>query len=400
MQYEEQNVESSIDLMAVLVTALRKWKWLVVMVLIGAVLLGGYEFLRPAPTTVNESQVQNAQNAIDKSESTLQENETEMLNIAFYTQTNEARIAESEQMCATYQSTQKMLEDHWKALQASVEQIEAVLKDPNLTAEQAMTMSMQLSTLSGNMLLTNDRLNALAGEIKAANDAIADLQVENYNMENRRNEITAANEELLAQIGEQKTQLETLQAGTPQRKSTTTYVLIGGIAGAFIFCCVVFLQCVLDKRLRTAADLEEQYRLPVLGEFYSEKAKRHKKGFDKMLDRMMGDGQTLPEEQDVYERVAAVVSAEAQMPTCLAVTGTAPRETLEAVAEKLSGLLPEQITVETRDNPVYDTDFLAQIKNYTILLVEAKGVSNRKEISRLVALLRRSQAAILGAVVR
>ena len=51
-------------------------------------------------------------------------------------------------------------------------------------------------------------------------------------------------------------------------------------------------------------------------------------------------------------------------------------------------------------NPVYNAEFLAQLKEYAVLLVEAKGISDRQEIAHLAEVLYRSNVTVLGAVVQ
>ena len=161
----------------------------------------------------------------------------------------------------------------------------------------------------------------------------------------------------------------------------------------------VFLQFIFNKTLQTASELSERYTFPILGEFLSDKAKTHKK-FGQWLDKLIGDVQTLPDDQQVYELVAAGIRASVvELPVKLVITGTVEEIKLKEIGNTISKLLPEGYIVEIASNPVYNAKFLANLKQYEILLVEAKGVSQKPEIAKLVDMLQRNEIKIVGSVI-
>ena len=62
---------------------------------------------------------------------------------------------------------------------------------------------------------------------------------------------------------------------------------------------------------------------------------------------------------------------------------------MQEVCEKLGALLPDSYTVTKAENPVYNAASLADLKQYTILWVEAKEVSDKKEVDRLAELVKK-----------
>ena len=73
---------------------------------------------------------------------------------------------------------------------------------------------------------------------------------------------------------------------------------------------------------------------------------------------------------------------------------------LEEVSGILKTMLPDCYVIEAQINPVYHAVFLAKLREYTVLLVEAKGVSNKEEIAKLMKLLKRTEVPVIGAVIR
>ena len=343
---ETRQYEETIDLLALMVKALRKWPVLLAAMLIGAALLGGYKGLVPVDNT----------SAIEAIQLELNEN------------------------LKTYEGNKKTIETSgWNellvSLESSLTECQAMLTDPSLTANEYAEIITQVNVLTGNIL-----------NVKTKIESFEDLLEEN--------------EELQKQIDEQEAQIVDLSVTRASLKAVLKYAIVGVMLGAFIFCGVIFLQFILDHRLRTSGELKERYNLPILGEFSSEAAKRHGK-FDQWLDKLSGDVQTLPDDKQVYELIAAAVqTSAATLPMQLAVTGTVNKEIMGQVGEQLKSLLPDTYAIKLETNPVYNAAFLADLKKYTVLLVEAKGVSDKREIEKLAEVLYRNEVKVIGAVVK
>lgn len=399
MSYNGSAYEKTIDVVAVLADIVRKWAWLLASVLAFALLLGGLQVIKPEQRTVNETQVAEVQAALDANRKLFAANEAELaLNEANIAANNE-KIRAKEDYVTTCLASRKIMEQNLAALQAALEEAQAVLSDAGITSAQAIAVIVKLPALSDEIRAENDRLTSLAETMQAAETEAADWQAETDVMAARSETLAAADEELSAQIAEQEKRLETLLAGSVQKKNVAFNAVLGGILGAAVFIAGMFLYYALSQKLRSSDELRENFHLPVLGEFYSEKARKHK-GLGRKLDILAGDRQTLPEEESVYELAAAGIAAGVQPPARVAVIGTAPGKLLDEVAEKLRPLLPEEIDITTQENPLYQADFLAKVKEYSVLLVEAKGISNTTEIAKLVEFLCRNRVPVIGAVVR
>ncbi len=399
MQWEQRNYEEQIDLVALIAEVLRKWKWLIAAAVVGAVLLGGVKFLKPASTEIDQEQVTAVQNALNGNRATLAADQTELETNRNNIEVNEGKIDANEELIVTYRDTNASQKEMLSALEDGLDRAQDVLSDRRATAEELSEVIVQLPTLTNDITTVNNQLNATAQQISAAENEIASWKNEIRTMTDRNEVLEQAIDDLEAQIAEQESQLAVLQQGTVKKDSILTFALLGVLLGVIVVCGVVFLGFILDKKMRSSADLKERYQLAIFGELYSKKAKG-RKGFARKLDKLAGDVQTLPDEEEVYRLIAAGVQAAVKGPCRLAVTGTVEKDVLEEVSGKLQALLPETFQITAKENPAYNAAFLAEIRDYSVLLVEAKGVSEKPEILRLMEILGRNEVHVLGAVVR
>jgi len=179
------------------------------------------------------------------------------------------------------------------------------------------------------------------------------------------------------------------------------FAILGAVAGGFVVCGVAFVQYFMDKKLRRVDELKERYGMRILGDFYAPVAKKNK--LDQMLDRM--DGFQAPVD---VEKEAALAAAKVQVlapvgsdTQQIIVTGTIEGNVLEKVAQKIGKNLPKaEYEIIVVQNPVYDAEALLAVRQGTVVLVEARGVSVKKEIEALVEILRDAQVKMLGVVLQ
>lgn len=391
--------EKTIDLAALIASVVRRWKWILAAAVIFALLLGGYEYLRPATVTVDQNQLKNTQTAIDADQASLATNladfQTNKTNIL----ANARMIEENEAFLEVSEASRAAMTRSLETLQGSLDRAQGILDDPGTSAEQAAEIYSQLPALTTGLADTETKLTELSQQMGSAENNITLWRSQIGAMTGTSAELLAAGRELAKRIADQQWNLAVQKAGTPQPKSVMRKAVMGGMLGAVLCVAFILLQAVLDRKLRAGEDLHDAFHLPVLGEFYSARAQKHKK-FNKALDRFEGDIQTLPEADDIYGLVCAGIVANTQGPLRLAVTGTTRKQTLEDLAERLRALLPPEYEVTAQENPVYNAGFLTHIKEYSVLLTEEKGVSDKREITRLMELLGHYRVTVIGAVVK
>lgn len=398
MTYENPYYEEGLNLLALIASGLRKWKQLIMVVAIMALLFGLYKGVLKAGTVGTAAEIEELQAAIDGNIASLETSELTIETNQNLVENYEERILVNSNLLSELQRGQDMLLNTKEMLEATFSSTEELLEDPELSADQKSVIISQLATLADDIASTNNQILSSVQQIRNAETEISNLETSIENNIEQTEQLREDNLELENVIAEQEIEMERLTQKIGL-KPAFIFAILGGVVGFIIFYGIIFLQFIFDKKLRTATELREHYTFPVLGEFYSAKAKKHK-GFDQWIDQLMGDTQTLSEEQQVYELIGASIQAsELTLPTSLLVTGTVDEEKLQEIGDGLSKLLPNDYTVEVAGNPIYNADLLINLKQYTILLVEAKGVSKKQEIAKLVDVLQRNEINVVGSVV-
>lgn len=398
MKYDNTQYEESIDLLGLAAGILRKRWWLVMACLAGALVLGLYKgVLRPGDSG-NAAEIAKLQEEIDTSTETLTKNEDEIATNGTTIAANQEKIAANDELLVTQQALQATLQNNLTALQTTLEQSQAVLADPNASSERTAEVIVQLLNLTNDITELDGQLNTAATRVNNTKKDTTNLQADIDKMTASNEKLEAANAELRTAISEKRTQVEKLNSSGGLMQ-IVKYAVMGAVLGAFVFCGIVFLKYFRDKTLRNSAELKEKYDLPILGEFCSAAALKHSK-FEKKLDQLSGDVQTHPEKRQVYDLIAAGIQASGEdLPMRLAVTGTVDKEILREVSGWLCKFLPEEYEVLMASNPVYNPGFLAELRQYTILLVEVKKSSDKREIDKLAEVLCRNEVKVVGAVV-
>lgn len=398
MKYDNAQYEESIDLLGLIAKILRKRRWLVFVALIGALALGGYKGVIRPEKAGSESEIAELKKALDSNTEKLAKNEEEIAANEITIAENQEKIAADEELLATRQEARDTLEKTFSSLSTALEKAEENLANTSAASGQISEVIMQILTLKDDISDTHSSLNTAANRVKTTSDEIAALQADIEKLTASNEKLNAANEELRVEINDQKTRMEKLN-GSAGMEQIIKYAMLGAVLGAFLVCGIVFLKYLQDKTLHNSEELKEKYDLPILGEFCSAAALKHSK-FEKMLDRLSGDVQTLPEKRQVYDLIAAGIQASGgDLPMRLAVTGTVDKEILHEVSGWLCKFLPEEYEVLMASNPVYNPGFLAELRQYTILLVEVKQSSDKREIDKLAEVLYRNEVKVIGAVV-
>ena len=398
MKYDNTQYEESIDLLGLAASILRKRRRLVMACLAGALVLGVYKgVLRPGDSE-NAAEIAKLQKEIDTSAETLAKNEDEIAANETTIAANQEKIAANDELLVTQQDRQETLQNSLTALRTTLEQSQAVLADPDASSERTAEVIVQLLNLTNDITDLDTQLNTAATRINNTKKDTTNLQADIDKLTASNEKLETANGELRTAISEKKTQIENLNS-IGNLKRIVKYAVMGAMLGAFVVCGIVFLQYFRDRTLRNSAELKEKYDLPILGEFCSAAALKHTK-FEKMLDQLSGDVQTHPEKRQVYDIISAGIQALGEkVPMRLAVTGTVDKETLREVSGWLCKFLPEEYEILMASNPVYNPGFLVELRQYTILLVEVKQRSDKREIDKLVEVLCRNEVKVIGAVV-
>lgn len=396
MRYDNTQYEENIDLLWLIGNVLRRWKLLLIAVFIGALLLGAFKWVSaPVDLENNIEKLQKELNDIYLDyyalDAQIRGNEA---NIESYLQ----QVSACRDLLETQQQMKMTLEETLVSQQSTLAKAQDAL-DNSTSETERDRMAVVMSTAMENITKINVEIGSVDKSIQSTINQILTSQ-------NSADTLAIQNEPLreqavliLEDIAELEEDLEEVSNASPVG-SIIKNAILGGILGAFVDCGIVLLQYLLIKKLYTSLELKERYNLPVLGEFYSETLNCRGK-FGNLINKLMSNVQTLPEEKQVYELIAAEVKTQAtSLPVRLAVTGTVDADMLHTVGEHLSAILPKEYNVSVIANPLCNSDFFVNLKEYTILLVEAKYISERNDIDKLAEVLCRNGANVVGAVVK
>ncbi len=164
-------------------------------------------------------------------------------------------------------------------------------------------------------------------------------------------------------------------------KSGVKYVILGGVLGAFM---VVFIVCVaflMSDKVASAKELKNRFGVKTLGVLVSGSKKKALGFVDGWLDKLEGVDVTTPEAVR-YEVIAANIRNYAKDAKSLLVTGTVDKAALDTVAAKLKELLPG-VEISCGEDMRVTAYTLEQIsKHEGVVLVEKKGVSTYTGVSQ------------------
>lgn len=340
------------DWKAAVIFVLRRWILLLLIIVCMAGIFVKMRIDKGPEFLYTEEEIDNMQQQLIRNESTIERDEGNIIVL-------QNTLAQQQQTMASYKKTYDELN---RQLDLAAE--DSVILDLSNRINSASSTIMNIQTQISS---SEQSINAFSSEIISL-----ESQNESYRDKLSRNQQTLGKRELA--------------------KSA----VIGGIAGGFLGVIMLLLWYLFNGKLQQFAELERIYGYYLLGAVYESR-----KGaglISHLLDVWEGH---LPK-TDVkkeYDLIAAHIEVLNDSKNWkIALTGTAAGEKIKAVAEQLEKYLPERYTVKTMPNPVYDAESLRHIREYALIVVEEKNVSQKKEIAKLTNLLLLGKAEVQGAI--
>ncbi|MCD7844712.1 MAG: hypothetical protein LUG57_02430 [Oscillospiraceae bacterium] len=350
--YEEQ-YEETLSIKELCLYILRGWRPLVIAVLVGAILLGGYQLV--SGLTAGEELVM-TEEEIATAESTIASNETTISN-------DQASLT---------------------AKQSELEGLQQTLADYQATLALAMTAESADAEMIVTILELNDSIASTQSQISSANQSINSLN-------NEISSLQSTNESLRASMTETTSTDVSL-------KKVVVYAVVGAVLGFLLVCVVAFCRWFFGGTLRGPEALTDRYALPMLGSVYypyTEEQEKKRNKIDRLLDRLSGIEKPEPEKE--YALAAAKLQVLGKEGRRLMVTGTLEKQQLETVCQALNKCFPaDGPSAFAAENPMRDPDAMLQVGGCDILLVEGVRRSKSAEVDELFRFLRLSQASVVG----
>ena len=217
----------------------------------------------------------------------------------------------------------------------------------------------------------------------------------------KQDEINQQLVEWAESLKEQREALNALEE-KEEPKAPGTHVIkfaaIGFLIGAFLLAGIYTAKYILESKLRFSRELSERYSLPVFGEFVKSRARRPGKGLDKLFEKWEFS-RAVTDADTVTSGISALLS-ERFTGKKLLLTGTVSGQRLNEFADQLSKKLGGACEIVVQGNLPTNSDAIAEVKDAdAVILVEEKHQSTNKGIERAVELLSISEADVAGCIV-
>lgn len=182
------------------------------------------------------------------------------------------------------------------------------------------------------------------------------------------------------------------------------YVVLGAFLFAFVYVFLIFLQCILNNKLRATDNFQELYDVSQLG---CVSVKADKKRFLGVIDqwilklRYRNQRRFAAEEAIGLATVAVKIAAKKQGLSQVCLMGCNLSDRTKQICDQIkTSLAEEQITVETLNNVLYDAETMEKLENAQgTVLVETVGSTMYEEIVQELQLLNRQGIKVLGGIV-
>ncbi len=173
--------------------------------------------------------------------------------------------------------------------------------------------------------------------------------------------------------------------------------VIGFVLGAAILAFIYAVLFILKGGLSGSRDFSNRYKLPVFGEYATPGWLHSNKGLDKLF-ATWELGKSILNDDALSDNIAALV-AENREATNVLLVSTLPTEKLNAIKEALTKRLPEK-NIEVQADATRNSNAITEAsKADVVIMAEAKNVSRLKNIDRVAENLVIAKANVIGAII-
>ena len=199
----------------------------------------------------------------------------------------------------------------------------------------------------------------------------------------------------LDEMDEEIRKLEIPASASGPVVSAIKFAIVGAVLLACLTCGVVVVLGCFDRRLHDGEELASSCGARLLGDLRRPAETRCP--LERRLQRLEL-GASVPETSEQYDQISANIRLLTE-PGEIVVTGTedADEKTVRELSDRLS---PVGYTVTGCADPLKNADALLFAADKPVILVETAGVSDMREVVRLVNLLREGHGSVAGAVIR
>lgn len=180
-------------------------------------------------------------------------------------------------------------------------------------------------------------------------------------------------------------------------KEGIKYSFLGGVAGVFLLAFGVCVICLMDEKFKIDNDLKERFGIKLLGGFSEVKQERIFSCIDVWLDRL--EGKEYLSDGFVYDTIAANINNFADKKGTVFLTGTVEEMVLRELEIQLKKRIP-QLNLEIGSDMTKNVSILQKLPEYDeVILVETRNKSRCKDIEKEVEMVLNLKKTIIGYII-
>ncbi|WP_349946264.1 hypothetical protein ABFV83_19445 [Lacrimispora sp. BS-2] len=180
-------------------------------------------------------------------------------------------------------------------------------------------------------------------------------------------------------------------------KSAAKYGILGAVLGGFLtafFWCVIY---VINPRLHSAEEFKNRFGVKILGAFFQEGKEKKNLGIDAWFEKL--EGKESVSREDVLKRIIANISIYMEKERTVLLTGTAELDILRSIETELKDSFPG-VSFEVRADMNRNPETLIALPAADgVILVEKCGVSKYKDIEDELETIYDLNKKIIGCII-
>lgn len=407
MKSEEMLYEQEIKIGDILKRVICRGKKILLISIIGAAVFVGYVVLstmNQSPSLVmSASEIAEAEARIEELEDTKIANERAIGvcedNIAELTRSVESnrieigyREDEIEQIRVSIEKTKGLEEIYQNMVDAMV--VENIVN--NDTAPEIMDIIVKASDAQDSIYEKESRIVTLSREIRnleKMNEVTIPKEIENNQL--RVMELDEDIEVIRKEIEELEDRMEETVTSQLSIIKVVVFGVFGFVLSLLVSVGYIAATMMFDGKIHNIRVFEDGYDLFVLGTISNERKVD-------VLNNQLGKIRAVEENvciEEEKEVIATKIRSFSKTNKVMAI-GTIDEERIRSVADLLKeSINSTEIEFVSASNPMYSSESMNQMKNYELVLVEKLDETNMTEMSKLIRLLDKSEATVLGIIV-
>lgn len=193
-----------------------------------------------------------------------------------------------------------------------------------------------------------------------------------------------------------QTILQDIQTNTG-KKSLIKFLLIGFFLGGCCMITIYIILYVLSGKLQNRAGIQENLGVAVFGEFRHSRARHPGKGLDKLIEKWEFK-KDRADRETILGNICILIEEKAESEVLL--TGTLPQSEILPLCEEIKKRIKSTISVKAEADILNNQKAIdAANRAETIVLVEEKHVSRNKDIRRMAEILSICETPVIGAII-